>query len=382
MNTFQGMGKSAMNSDNFFDDDRTLYKNFDAGPEEEKLSFFIENDPGNKIFLNSGISVSIGRSPESDFFIENKTVSRNHLKVIRDKEQVKIEILGRNGLYIDEQHHARSFITIRPPAVFRIGDVSCCLELELDEDRTIIVTSPYREKMPFTPSEPQPSHPTPTTPDPVPKPFDPSPIDSFIPSTASDKQGAVHLQEQAMSVPDTSDPIITAPLSPPRPVDSGVFEASHDPRQAEIVQPPPSPQSNFDPIPQKKQNAHNQRNGQSPGNSGRKNKLLIAGFVTMAAALLALTGFIFFSGKSDKKVAESNVPKQTTTKERGDATSLAPGSNKADPNQALIRAAEKLINSGDYVTAEDILKDILKDIPKDSASYADALKLMEKLSEK
>lgn len=368
-----------MNSDNFFDDDKTAYKDFDSGFEEKKLSFFIENNPENKIFLNSGISITIGRSIESDFFIKNKTVSRNHLKLIRDKEQVKIEILGRNGLYLDNQLHKGSFITIRPPAVFRIGEVSCCLELELDEDRTIIVTSQHRAKMTSTPSKTKQSDERPSTPDPQPKPFDPSPIDTFIPPTISDKLGNVHFHEQEPPVSDIQEPIIAASPSPPdRPVDSRDFGRNHDPIQDGYVQPPPDQQSNFDPIPQKKQSVYNQRNGQSLQKLGDTNKIFIAGMIAIAAVILALTGIILFSGKSDNNVAVSNISKQTTKKEMSDPIPLPPETDKADPNQIRIDLAKELINLGDNVAA----KDVLKDIPKDSPYYAQALRLMEKLSEK
>lgn len=370
-----------MNSDNFFDDDKTIYRDFDSGPEEEKLSFFIENNPENKIFLSSGISITIGRSIESDFFIENKTVSRNHLKLIRDKEQVKFEILGRNGLYLDNQLHTRSVITIRPPAVFRIGDVSCCLELESDEDETIIPASQPREKMPPPSSKTQPSQPNPSTPDPapVPKPFDPSPIDTFIPSTTPDTPEDVHLHEQAAPVSDIRKTQTAPSPSPPeRGVDSDDFGVNQNPIQEGHVQPPPAQPSNFDPIPQKKQRAYTQGNGQSPRNPGNTNKRLIAGIITIAIVILVLTGWIFFSGKSDKSDSVSDVSNQTTAQNMGGPEQLQAKANKTDPNQTRIDLANELINLGDYVAA----KDVLKDIPKDSIYYAQALRLMEKVSEK
>jgi hypothetical protein len=372
-----------MNSDNFFDDDQTVNRDFASGPGEKKLSFFIENNPENKIFLSSGMSIAIGRSIESDFFIENKTVSRNHLKLIRDKEQVKIEILGRNGLYLDKQFHTGSFITIRPPAFFRIGDVSCCLELELDEDKTIIVTSQHREKISPPPPKTEHSYAKPSLSDPAPKPFDPSPIDTFIPPTTSDKPGNVHFHEQATPVSNTQPPITAASPNPPvRPVDSGMFGTNHDPIQDDYVQTPPDQQSNFDPtsfdpIPKKKQSAHNPPNGQSPLIIGERNKLLIAGMITIAAVILVITGFILFSQKSEKSVVMSNGSTQTTKKEMDDPTPLIPEENKVDPNQALIELARELRDSGDPVAA----KDVLKDIPKDSAYYGQALRLMEELSE-
>lgn len=143
-----------MNSGNTFDDEKTIFIDLQSERREENLLFFLEDDPENKLFLQSGEIVTVGRSIESNFFVANKTISRNHLTITREGNGVNIEIHGRNGLYMDNELHMGPLLNITPPASFTIGDASCRLEFEVDEDKTIIVTPDQRGGMKNTVNPP------------------------------------------------------------------------------------------------------------------------------------------------------------------------------------------------------------------------------------
>lgn len=64
-------------------------------------------DPGgsqsSRVLLNSDVT-TVGRHPQSDVFLDNITVSRNHAKFIREGDQFFIEDLGSlNGTYVNRR---------------------------------------------------------------------------------------------------------------------------------------------------------------------------------------------------------------------------------------------------------------------------------------
>lgn len=366
-----------MASSNFFDDDKdddkTVYGDFEHMLEETKLLFFMESDPENKLFLTSGTSVTIGRNIESDFFIENKTVSRKHLTLTRDGEQVKIQIYGRNGLSIGNQLHTGSAITLCPPTVFKIGDVSCCIDFETDEDKTIILTSNHRSEIPPPHLSEEQFYKEPIPSIPQTKPFAPSPKDTFISSPAPVEPSNMDFSQQEGPVTDRQNSIV-----PPV-----------NPIQKEAIQPAPTPSETFDPIPQKSaagfdslpnkdQGVSGQLQGRPLKNNGGTNRFLIAGIVALPIVIIALAGFLFFSGKSDQKNAAPDSSMHAAEKQMVQPSPAATVETKQeDPDQTRIIMAEILKKSGDKIGA----RDILKDIPKESPYYGKAQRLMETLPE-
>ncbi|MCG8553175.1 MAG: FHA domain-containing protein [Desulfobacterales bacterium] len=374
-----------MNSSNFFDDDGTVYGDGSSDFQEEKLLFFMEDDPENKLSLSSGTEVTVGRQMDNSFFIENKTVSRKHLKIIRNGGKVKIEIYGQNGLYMDGHLYTGPAIDITPPASFRLGDVLCRLEFEYDEEKTVIITPSHAVPAPppsFTEAVPEPK--------PV-KPFDPSPKDIFIspdsgavddrPSFSADSRVSDNWKQENAGPPPTPPPN-------PGPEGGGGFdprqktpsgqpnEPSGDFQHAESPLPPnfnPAPQPTpgiFEPVPSNPA-------GLAPKINMDKDKLIISGIICLALLIIiSMAYMLFFSGPGQKETApDARVQSPPAT--------VAPPTidrfenSETDAYKTHFDKAGRLINQGDI----DIARDYLKDIPEDSRYYGRAQRLLDKYPE-
>lgn len=56
---------------------------------------------GARFLINADLT-SIGRSPESDIFLDDVTVSRKHAQIIREKQSYSVKDCGSlNGTYVD-----------------------------------------------------------------------------------------------------------------------------------------------------------------------------------------------------------------------------------------------------------------------------------------
>lgn len=347
-----------MNFGNSFDDEKTIFvaRESDA---EETLFFFVDDDPENKLFLTSGEAVTVGRSIDNNFFVENKTVSRKHLTLKRNGDKVDIEIHGRNGLYMDDQIHTGHLFEIHPPVSFTIGSVACRLEFEVDEDKTIIVTSEQRSGM--TNSEPPKAVPSflesvPPEPEPEPepvKPFDPSPRDTFIPSGSPP---GPHREEPA----DQSDYNFQ---------DHSPKEYTDQP--APTFDPGPVAQSDrFEPIPKD----INEKQGLLNKSALKNRNIIIAGIISLSVLIVIVTVFYILPGKQEVEKTESEI----TSSKIVDKTPPAASENLIeDSHKEFLELANELIKSGDTVTA----RDVLNDIPADSPYYSRAQKILEKLPE-
>lgn len=337
-----------MNSGNTFDDDKTVFIYPQSNLKEDNLLFFQEDDPDNKLPLVSGEAVMVGRSIESDFFIENKTVSRRHLTIRREDRQVTIEIHGRNGLYLDDQLNTEPQITVSPPVSFTIGDVVCRLEFEIDQDRTIIVTAKPPGEMPpspgsahsFSSDRPNPRH-----------PFDPSPNDRFIPPDppSPDKKWRDEISPQPLDRPPSDHPSFD-PLPDKSMTGSGP--------------------ARFEPVPTDKQSLFNPEQGKANWLATHKNNLIIA----VLFIIIVILFFIIFIGPPDKQNRATDL---LPTPPGESPVSTSSGTLPEHSHQAFLDLANELIKSGDIVTA----RDVLKDIPEDSPDYTRAQKILEKLPE-
>lgn len=352
-----------MDSGNTFDDEKTIFIDLQSDSRdtrEENLLFFLGDDPENKLFLQSGEGVTVGRSIESDFFIENKTISRKHLTITRQGHGVNIEIHGRNGLYMDDELHMGPLVDIKPPLSFTIGDVACSIELEIDEDATIIVTADQRVGMkkavrpqaqPNFHSSPEPG---------TEKSFAPSPNDTFIPSDIPSEAPVLNEimpQNQADYRPtELKKQAYTAPPEP-------AFE-----------QPAPGmAQTQFEPVPKAKGSLGGEKLSVLKGIGANKNNMIIAGIIAVAVLIIIFIFFILFTGQPDK----SEPPLVSPQKISEQAPSTPSDGAAQNSHQTFFDLANELIKSGDTVTA----RDVLNDIPEDSPYYSRAKKLLEKLPE-
>lgn len=380
-----------MNSSNFFDDDGTVYGDSNPDFQEEKLLFFMEDNPENKLFLSSGTEVTVGRQMDNNFFIENKTVSRKHLKIVRNGGKVKIEIYGRNGLYMDSHLYTGPTIDITPPASFSLGDVLCRLEFEYDEEKTVIITPrPRSEPAGQAVPEPPPSF-TEAVLEPKPqKPFDPSPKDTFIapdsgsvddrPSFSADSKFSDNWKQENTGPPP--------PPSSPNPEGGGGFDpiprtAPDLPNQPhdDFQHPPSPPPPNFDPTPQPTPGIFEPVPSNPAGQAGKmsvdKDKLIIAGIICLAVLIIiSMVYMLFFSGPDQKEpVTDASV--QSPPAAVAPPTLDRLENSEKDAYKTHFDKAERLINQGDV----DIARDYLKDIPEGSHYYGRAQRLLDKYPE-
>ncbi|WP_020586538.1 FHA domain-containing protein [Desulfobacter curvatus] len=380
-----------MNSSNFFDDDGTVYGGVKSDFEEEKLLFFMEDDPENKLCLSSGTEVTVGRQMDNNFFIENRTVSRKHLKIIRNGGKVKIEIYGRNGLYMDSHLYAGPTIDITPPASFSIGDVLCRLEFEYDEEKTVIITPRHRpEQASRAVPEPPPSF-TEAVLEPKPvKPFDPSPKDTFMspdsgslddrPPFSADSRFSDNWKQEYTGPspqPSSTGPEGDGGFDPIQRTAPDLSNQTHGDFQQPASPPPP----NFDPAPQAApgifEPVPSNPAGQARKISVDKDKLIIAGIICLAVLIIiSMVYMLFFSGPGQKETvpgAQVQSPPAAVETPKFDRFE----NNEADAYKTHFNKAERLINQGDV----DIARDYLKDIPEGSHYYGRAQRLLDKYPE-
>jgi len=339
--------------DNSFDDEKTIFIDPQSEQGEENILFFLTEAPDNKVFLKSGEALTVGRSIESDFFIENKTISRKHLTLKREGGCVNIEIHGRNGLYMENELHVGSLQNIALPASFTIGDVPCSLEFEIDEDETIIVTADQRAGMINRPQA-QPQYSPPPEPE-AKKSFDPSPKDTFIPSDTPVLNKSVPENRTTYPSPD----IKKQQFPPPEPS----FEQ------------PPSHmgQASFEPVPKDKNSVSGEKQNIFSGFTANKSNLIIAGIIGLSVLIIIFICFILFTGQEDNTVTPSGVSSSKVL----DQAPIASEETPQNSHQTFLNLAKELIKSGDTVTA----RDVLNDIPEDSPDYSRAKKLLKKLPE-
>jgi hypothetical protein len=380
-----------MNSSNFFDDDGTVYGDIKSDFEEEKLLFFMENDPENKLFLSSGTEVTVGRQMDNNFFIENRTVSRKHLKIIRNGGKVKIEIYGRNGLYMDSHLYTGQTIDITPPASFNIGDVLCRLEFEYDEEKTVIITpSPRPEPSNQSVPKPSPSFTEDVLEPKSVKPFDPSPKDSFISPDSGSVDDQPFFSDDSRFSDNWKQEYTGPPPSPSSPGpegDGGGFDPiqrtapdlSNQPH-GDFQQPPSPPPPNFDPAPQPAPGIFEPVPSNPAGQAGKinvdKDKLIIAGIICLSVLIIiSMVYMLFFSGQGQQETVPGA---QVQSPAAVAPPKLDRFENSAtDAYKTHFDKAERLINQGDV----DIARDYLKDIPKSSQYYGRAQRLLDKYPE-
>ncbi len=339
-----------MGSGKTFDDEKTIFISPQSEEKEEKLLFFLEDDPGNKLSVTSEKGIVVGRSIESDFFVENKTVSRKHLGIKRNRTDVVLEIFGRNGLYLNGELHTGPVLSVNPPISFTIGDVACCLEFEGDEDQTLLVNRDQRAGM-VGGRAPSPQNTPPPACEP-PTPFDPSPRDTFIPaySRAHEPQSPNEYSPVGGEKGNTPSP---DPLS-----DHSV------PRRSSV---------DFDPVPKTTQGNGTHRQGKG-ARAFNKNKLIISAIAVLSVLITIFIIFLLFSDSPDQTV---KTPVVSQPQPPSNTAAPASGTRQETSHQAFIDLAKTLIQSGDTVTA----RDVLSDIPKTSPYYSQAKELLDQLPE-
>ncbi len=139
-----------------FADDRTQIGNgvrmatgpaFPAPPaftsSEEDLLFEAELPGGTRGFpLSTGTRITVGRESSQDIAIEDKTLSRQHLLLERQGDNVTIHVLGLNGLVHNEITYKSTTIDLAAPASFTVGKVQCRLRKKVDTDATLFMADP------------------------------------------------------------------------------------------------------------------------------------------------------------------------------------------------------------------------------------------------
>ncbi len=102
----------------------------------DDLFFFLKNTQENEILIPEKTPVNIGRSRNQDFIITDQTVSREHLVLLRKKNDVHILVKGANGIVVDGYtYQSGDEVTIRPPKTFEVGGVTCAIR----NDDTVIM---------------------------------------------------------------------------------------------------------------------------------------------------------------------------------------------------------------------------------------------------
>lgn len=111
----------------------------------DDIFFYLENKQDKEMMIPEDKPVKVGRNPDQDFAVKDQTVSREHLILVRKKNDVHILVKGANGLVVDgyTYEHGEE-VTIRPPKSFTIGGVTCgirsddTLILQRDDLATVI----------------------------------------------------------------------------------------------------------------------------------------------------------------------------------------------------------------------------------------------------
>ena len=108
---------------------------------QPEVWFEVETMPDKKILLPEGVAITIGRDPEQNLSIADKTMSRNHLVLTRKGNTIVIEVKGLNGLTLNGVSYKDRILDIVVPANFSLGNLPCRLSMaeEVDEDATVLV---------------------------------------------------------------------------------------------------------------------------------------------------------------------------------------------------------------------------------------------------
>ncbi|MBF0232055.1 MAG: FHA domain-containing protein, partial [Desulfamplus sp.] len=147
-----------MNSDpdHIYDDDETVFSGHKNSNQliEDDMWFFLNKKSDERFYLKNKMPISIGRKLGQDICIDDKTISREHLIIIREGDHVKLQILGRNGIEMNHHQLINQMITCKPPIKFNIGKVLCSINISSDETLTnkriqtpLIKTQPTPENL-------------------------------------------------------------------------------------------------------------------------------------------------------------------------------------------------------------------------------------------
>jgi len=302
--------------------------------------------------------------------IDNKTISRKHLVVKRSGDAVILEILGRNGIFMNDQVYSEQNIKCKPPISFVIGDVSCTIEAEVDEDKTVIVMpdqqaaiQQHKQHQPpessYTSNENErymeQTANYDTYQEETPKPFDPAPSDTFI--------------KPQPAPPQQSPPSSFAPQPPVQNTPGNQSYGYEQPSSGGEPQRPSHKQ--FEPVTAEKKIKMNKGPNILSSFFSNRNNIIITAIVGLALLIIVVLLVVLFSG-DDKQ--DELLPDIKTEIVEPAETAPVPDT-ASDYHKILLDQAEALIKSGDPVTA----KDLLLDIPKNSPYYKKANALMTKL---
>ncbi|MDP6178953.1 MAG: FHA domain-containing protein [Desulfatiglandales bacterium] len=105
-----------------------------------KLRIISGPDKGQSFYLKNSI-IYIGRSPDNKIQIKDESVSRNHLKICKERNKYFIEDLERaTGTYIDgKQIGPNSEFEVKEGLPISIGMITICLGKMLQEDTLAVL---------------------------------------------------------------------------------------------------------------------------------------------------------------------------------------------------------------------------------------------------
>jgi hypothetical protein len=128
-------------ADTVLDDEREASGKKQSGTnsKEDFVYFWIKGNPSSKIILHDGIDITVGRQEGQTFRIsDDKVVSKQHLVLIREKNLLRIEVKGANGLKFDGRlYKPVATLSIEIPNSFTIGETVCCVSKHVDQNLEI-----------------------------------------------------------------------------------------------------------------------------------------------------------------------------------------------------------------------------------------------------
>lgn len=130
-----------MGFDDEYDDDKTVY-GFPGGNDDDSRSlpedevWLVVANTNQRFLLPDGSRKSIGRGKDQDVHVPDpeKRISRQHLILSRNGQEIEIEVTGLNGIVVNSQHVSEGKRVVEfPPFRIEFGDIV----LELDVDLTV-----------------------------------------------------------------------------------------------------------------------------------------------------------------------------------------------------------------------------------------------------
>ena len=385
-----------MNSDYLHDDEETIFpgspfNSLEPDPHdlEEEMWLSLDNKPNQRIYLKTGISVTIGRKQGQDVHIDDKIVSREHLVVTREHHQVALQIIGRNGIEMERQMIKNKEIKCTPPMSFKIGNIRCSIAHAANEYAPSTASPPSMPHGSYAspaPSAPPVHHTIPVPPtSPLPDPKQPPPIGKKapIPNPISQWKDENH----------TNVPPPPYPLDPPDPLVGGDMPSEHAPWNDENSHPP---HYGVDMESQTPSHGHTDFGPKMVGGNSRtksstkaihstgsqntnkiKNYLLI-GLMGMIVLGGAYAGFYFLSSFFfEEKSRPASEPTISSALPHDSNASDNPTEDRQPTKQELyyeklLSIAKKRIEEKEY----DIAKEYLLAIPDSSVYYDESKQLI------